>query len=73
MQAHNRGMTLLEIVIYVAILGIVLYFVGGFALNAIFGKDRIANSQDINANGRFMLNTIFDDVEEATAVSGVAN
>ncbi|MFA6446453.1 MAG: prepilin-type N-terminal cleavage/methylation domain-containing protein [Candidatus Paceibacterota bacterium] len=68
--SNLKGFTLMEIIIYIAILGIVMYFVGGFALNAISNRDKIQNSQDINDNGRFMMTTISDQIQSADSING---
>ncbi len=65
----QKGFTLFEVLIYVAILSVILYFVGGFAYNIYMGKDKIEAIQKVNENGRFMLDTISDYVEKATEIN----
>ena len=67
----NTGFTLLEMLIYVAIFSVIMYFIGGFAYNIYLGKDKLTALQDINTNARFMLNAISDSVEQSTGVTGV--
>jgi prepilin-type N-terminal cleavage/methylation domain-containing protein len=64
----RHGFTLFEVLIYVAILSVVLYFVGGFAYNIYMGKDRINAVQDLNSNGRFMLDTITSNVGDSLSI-----
>ncbi len=64
-----RGFTLFEVLIYVAIFSIVIYFIGGFAYNIYMGKDRIEALQDINTNGRFMIDTVSQYIEKSTNIS----
>jgi Tfp pilus assembly protein FimT len=63
-----QGFTLFEVVVYVAIFSIVIYFIGGFGYNIYMGKDRIEALQDINANGRLMLDSMSQAVEQSTGV-----
>ncbi len=63
-----RGFTLFEVILYVSILGIIIYFVGGFAFNIYSSKSRTENLQDINTNARFMLDTITQNVEQSDNV-----
>ncbi len=62
----KSGFTLFEVLIYIGILSIVIYFIGGFAFNIYKGKDRIEALQDINSNGRFMTDTVSKYVEQST-------
>jgi Tfp pilus assembly protein PilE len=65
----EKGFTLFEVILYVAIFSIVAYFIGGFAYNLYTGRDRIVAQEEINTNGRFMLDTISSAVEQAVSVS----
>ncbi len=69
----NRGFTLFEILLYVAILAIVAYFIGGFAFNIYNGKERISVIQDLNDNGRFMIDTMTKAIEQSTNINGTEN
>lgn len=66
----KKGFTLFEVILYVAILSIVVYFIGGFAFNLYMGKDRIENVQEINTNGRFMIDTMTSAIEQSISVTG---
>ncbi len=65
----KAGFTLFEVLIYVGILSIIIYFIGGFAYNIYMGKDRIEALQDINNNGRLMLDTISRYIEQAQTIN----
>lgn len=65
----TKGFTLFEVILYVAIFAIVAYFIGGFAYNLYTGRDRIVAQEEINTNGRFMLDTITRAVEQADYVT----
>lgn len=65
----NRAFTLFEVILYVAILSTVMYFIGGFAYNLYMGKEKINALQDINTNGRFMLETMTRAIEQAEVIN----
>lgn len=67
----SRGFTLFEVILYIAILSVVVYFVGGFAYNLYQGKDKIEALQEVNSNGRFMLDTMTRSIEQATAINTI--
>lgn len=69
MVSLNRGFTLLEVVVYVAILSVIIYFIGGFAYNIYTNKDRVETVQEINSNGRFMLDTLTQAVEQSESIT----
>lgn len=67
------GFTLLEAVLYLAIAGIVLYFVSAFGFNAIFGRSKIDSFQDVNSAGRAVLDEISNTIRDGEAINGVYN
>lgn len=69
----KNGFTLFEVIIYVAILSIIMYFIGGFAYNIYVGKDKVEALQDINNNGRLMLDTISRYIEQAETINSSTN
>lgn len=68
----KTGFTLFEVVVYVAIFSIVIYFIGGFAYNIYLGKDKLTAIQDINTNARFMLDEISRAVEQSSSIDVVS-
>ena len=66
------GFTLIEAILYLAIAGTVLYFISGFAFNAIFGKAKIETIQDINQNSRSVLDDIGNTVGDSVEVNGIS-
>ena len=66
-----RGFTLIEVVIYIAIMGIVLFFIGGFIFNGVVGSSKIQSWQDVNDNGRFITAKILETVQSSQGVNGV--
>lgn len=69
MTTTTRAFTLFEVIIYVAILGIVVYFIGGFAYNVYMNKERISALQEVNSNGRFMIDTMTRAIEQSTEIN----
>jgi hypothetical protein len=70
MPKSTTGFTLIEVVLYLAIAGTVLYFVGGFTFNAIFGKAKIETIQNINQNNRSVLDEIGEAVGNSLEING---
>jgi prepilin-type N-terminal cleavage/methylation domain-containing protein len=69
----KKGFTLIETILYLAIAGIVLYFIGGFTFNAIFGKAKIETLQNINQNNRSVLDEISEAVGNSLEINGLAS
>jgi len=65
------GFTLIEAILYLAIAGTVLYFISGFAFNAIFGKAKIETIQDVNQNTRSVLDEISNTVNSSIEINGI--
>jgi type II secretory pathway pseudopilin PulG len=66
----KKGFTLIEAILYLAIAGTVLYFISGFAFNAIFGKAKIETVQEVNQNSRAVLDDIGKAISVATDING---
>lgn len=67
----KRGFTLIEVVLYLAIAGTVLYFISGFTFDAIFGKAKIDTVQDVGQNNRSVLDEISNAVNNSIEINGV--
>ncbi len=68
----KRGFTLIEAVLYLAIAGTVLYFISGFAFNAIFGKAKIEAVQEVNQGNRAVLDKISDAIGNSMQINGTS-
>ena len=68
-QSKSEGFTLIEIIIYVAILAIILYFIGGFIFNGVNSESKIQSWQEVNDNGRFIENKILETVQSSKGVN----
>lgn len=67
----QSGFTLIEIVVYVAILGVVLFFVSGFIFNGAVSTSRIEDWQEVNDTGKFITTQILDAVQSSQGINGV--
>lgn len=68
----SSGFTLIEAILYLVIAGTVLYFISGFAFNAIFGKAKVETIQEVNQNSRSVLNEISSSVSDSLQINGIA-
>lgn len=69
----NKGFTLIEAVLYLAIAGTVLYFISGFAFNSIFGKSKIESVQNVNENSRAVLDEISSTIGDSAEINGAVS
>lgn len=70
-NTNNTGFTLIEAILYLAIAGTVLYFVSGFAFNAIFGRDKVNSLQEVNQVSRLILDDINNTVGDSEKIIGI--
>jgi prepilin-type N-terminal cleavage/methylation domain-containing protein len=71
MNKMKKGFTLIEVILYLAIAGTVLYFISGFAFNAIFGKAKIDTVQNLNQNSQSVLDDISNTVGDSVQINGI--
>jgi len=69
----NKGFTLLEAVLYLAISGIVLYFISGFAFNVIFNKSKIDTLQNTNQEASSVLDQISNTIGDSVGINNISN
>jgi type II secretory pathway pseudopilin PulG len=67
----KKGFTLIEAILYLAIAGTVLYFIGGFAFNIFFGKAKVESIQNVNQNIRSVLDNISTSVGDSAEINGI--
>lgn len=65
----NQGFTLIEFLLYVAILIIVLSISGGFLWNIIFGNIKETSYQEVQQNGRFAMTKITQEIRRAAGIN----
>lgn len=66
----KKGFTLIEAILYLAIAGVILYFISGFAFNAIFGKSKIETIQGVNQNARSVLDEMGNIIGNSISING---
>jgi len=68
---NKKGFTLFEAVLYLAIAGTILYFVGRFAFDAIFGKAKIETIQEVNQSARSVLDEVSNTISNSVEINGI--
>ena len=63
------GFTLIELTIYIAIVGIILVSMTGFLWNVIFGNVKETAYQEVQQNGRFAISKITQETKKATGIN----
>ncbi len=66
---RHRGFTLIEVLIYLAIVSGVMIAATTFAWNVIGGKTKSQATQEVEANGRFIMNHLTKEIRLAEAVN----
>lgn len=64
-----KGFTLIELIIYVAIIGVILVLMTGFLWNVIFGNVKETAYQEVQQNARFALAKITQETKKATGIN----
>ena len=64
-----KGLTLIEIIIYISILVIIIIFIGGFLWNIILGAIKEGAWQEVQQNGRFALAKIAQEVKKSNGIN----
>lgn len=65
----NSGFTLIEFLIYIAILAVILIFTTGFLWDVILGNIKETSWQEVQQNSRFALTKIGQEIKKATGVN----
>ena len=63
-----RGFTLIELIIYIAIVGGMLVLITGFLWNILFGNIKETSYQEVQQNARFALTKITQETKKATGI-----
>lgn len=64
----NRGFTLIEFLIYIAIVGTVLLATGAIGFNVLFGKAKLMAIEEVSQNARFTMERIAMSVRNAETI-----
>jgi len=69
LNMKNLGFTLIEFLIYIAILAVILIFTTGFLWDIILGNIKETSWQEVQQNSRFALTKISQEIKKATGVN----
>ena len=69
----RKGFTLIEFLIYIAIVSSILVLMSGFLWNIVFGNIKETAYQEVQQNGRFALTKISQEIKKATGIISPAN
>jgi len=65
----NKGFTLIELTIYLAITGTILFLLIGFLWNIIFGSTKEISYQEVRYSSRFAMDKIVGEIRKAQGVN----
>ncbi len=65
----EKGFTLLDFSIYIAILGITLSIIGAITLNIFFGRAKLIAIEEVSQNSRFILEKISRKIHNAESIN----
>ena len=65
----KKGFTLIEFLIYIAIVGSILVLMTGFFWNIVFGSVKENSYQEIQQNGRFAMTKITQEIKKANEIN----
>jgi len=66
---RNSGITLIELLIYIAIIAVVLFIITGFLWDIILGSVKESSYQEVQQNARFALTKITQEIKKATGIN----
>lgn len=66
--ADDRGITLVELLVYMVLSGLVLSILGGLLINSIRTQATIRSASEANTSGQLVLRTIESGIRNASAV-----
>jgi len=66
---NGGGFTLIEFLIYIAIVSSILVLISGFLWNIVFGNIKETAYQEVQQNGRFALTKISQEIKRATGIN----
>jgi prepilin-type N-terminal cleavage/methylation domain-containing protein len=64
----EKGFTLIEFLLYIALFGIIIMFIGGVAVNMLFGSEKMSSIDDVQYSTSFLIKNIRKDISDATAI-----
>ncbi len=67
---YKKGISLIELIIYIGIVGIILVVMIDLATNLVYSQSKNASFSEVQQNLRFTLERMSTSIENATAVTG---
>ncbi len=71
-SSHERGFTLIELILYIALITIILSALVPFAWNSVELGVKSATAQEVNANARYITERIKYEIRNATGINSVS-
>ncbi len=69
MITRSKGTTIIEFLIYIAIVGIILTVAGAIFFNVIFGKAKLGAIEEVSQNGRLSIEKMVNIMRNAEAIN----
>lgn len=69
----KKGFTIIELVIYTAIVTVVLLVISSFIIDIMSSKSKAMAIQEVNQNGRFIINKISIEARKAKSIVSLAS
>jgi len=69
LKPNNKSFTLVEFIIYIAILATILVVLSGFLWLIVFGNIKETAYQEVQQNGRFAVSKITQEIKKATGIN----
>jgi len=70
---HKQGFTLIELIIYLAIVSIILISISYLILDILGGQVKSYANQEVNHNLRFISNNLIKDIKKAQDIGSLAS
>lgn len=68
-KKRSKGFTLIEIILYIAILGIIITVITNFSLDSLQEKNNQQSKQIVTQDANFVLDKITHEIENATKIN----
>ncbi len=65
----QSGSTLIEFLIYIALVGVLLTVAGAIAFNIFFGKAKLGAIEEVSQNARFSIEKMVNAIGNAEAIN----
>lgn len=65
----EKGIVLLEFLLYIALVGVIVAAAGAIGYNIFFGKAKLGAIEEVSQNGRFAIEKISDTIRNADEIN----